>query len=105
MLFALSTITYSVGDRLDYVFFYISSLSFIVSNYLVLLRPLSNNSILLSTSTIIVSVIVYFLGGEIGGYIYDDLEVNRVFDKYVSINAPLVFIVLAITLVYTVVWS
>ena len=98
-IITLSTILYNVRSSFKHAIFYFTSLTYLIMNYLVLIKLL-NNPLYLMITIMVLSLITYVVGSRSGKYLYGDLELNIVFDKYVSLNAPLIFIVLALALIY-----
>ncbi len=102
-LFLLNTITYSFKET-GYKLFFIVSIIYGLSHYTSLFIFIRDNALLLSIISLIVSFFIYYMSSYLGKHIYSDLELNKVFDKYVSLTMPYIFILVAIVLIYRYVW-
>jgi len=88
---------------MTYRLFYIVSLMYIVSTYIVL-TDLREYDYLLNVIVPLVSLIYYIIGFKLGSIFYGEISLNKVFDRYVSINMVIVLFMLASILVYKYLW-
>lgn len=103
LLILLNTIV-SQYNRLEYSLFHIVSIIYCLTHYAVLLRNIPNY--LYIAVVIPLSIFTYFTSKYIGYILLPEEEnIEIVFDKYISINTPVVFVTLAIFLIYSYLWG
>ncbi|MEM1742007.1 MAG: hypothetical protein QXT29_04285 [Desulfurococcaceae archaeon] len=103
IMIMLNTITV-LYERFEYKLFHIISTIYCISHYLVLLKNIPRYFYIIAT--ILTILFIYYNSEYIGCITYSEEEnVEKIFDKYVSLNTPLVFIVLALSILYSTLWG
>lgn len=78
--------------------FVATSIVYLVSPYVNLIPGVSGSWILSPLATLAFTIVVYILGNWIGNYLFYELSIEKIFDKYVSINILSVLLVLSLAL-------
>lgn len=102
LMFFLNTITYVLKERLYRLHIFISTL-YLSSIYSSLLENLFS-SITISFIVFFTSIASLYIGIETGKYLFFELSIEKIFDKYVSINALLIFIFISLISIYVFLW-
>ncbi len=98
----LNSITTMLKDYVYRFHMFIMTL-YLSSIYASLLETLVTN-IALPFVILSISAISYYVGLKSGEYLYLGLDVDKIFDKYVSINTVLLFMFISFLSIYTMLW-
>ncbi len=98
----LNSITTMLEDHVYRFHMFIMTL-YLSSIYASLLETLVTD-IALPFIILSISAISYYVGLKSGEYLYLGLDVDKIFDKYVSINAVLLFMFISFLSVYAMLW-